>query len=65
MTRPRRGAHADPGSDPAWEWGARWACDCCPSTLDRDRTEILSYNGHTYATHPDFDCGAARAEITD
>lgn len=63
--RPRRPGTADPGSDPAYEWSTRWVCDCCPSTLDRERTEILSFGRHTYATHPHTDCGTTRAEITD
>lgn len=24
--RPRRSGTADPGSDPAWEWGLCWLC---------------------------------------
>lgn len=35
MTRPRRDAHADPGSDPAHEWGWCWICNRHPPPTRR------------------------------
>lgn len=55
MTRPRRDAHADPGSDPDWEWEPT----PLPHWCDRDPY------GHTTPNDCGQHCAAVRAEITD